>query len=290
MQVPFFIVMTLSLQIESYIMKFFLTLTLTLTLPFSFYGMAHATETPNDIVGQTVAYKDGDTALEGYYVPSRCGDLKESYPTVMIVHQWKGITDNEKMRAEMLSRQCYNAFAIDMYGKDIRPTTMEGAKAESTKYKTDADLALGRMDAALKYLSNRPHVDMTKIAAIGYCFGGGMVLELARSGADIKAVGSFHGALSSAIEKYDPKEIKAAITVYHGSDDPYISEKELSDFTKEMFNQEIIYDFVPYSGAVHAFTQIEAGTDNSTGAAYNIDADRSSWAHLLSFLDFELNS
>lgn len=271
-------------------MKFLLALILTFSIPFLFNGLAHATETPNNIMGQTVSYKDGDTELEGYYVPSRCGNLKESYPTIMIIHQWKGITDNEKMRAEMLSRQCYNAFAIDMYGKNVRPDTMEGAKTQSTKYKTDADLALGRMNAALKYLSVRPHVDMTKIAAIGYCFGGSMVLELARSGADIKAVGSFHGGLSSAIKKYDPKEIKAAIAVYHGSDDPYISEKELNDFKMEMLTQEINYDFIPYSGAVHAFTQIETGTDNATGAAYNLDADRSSWAHLLSFLDIELNS
>ncbi len=273
-------------------MKFLSILTLSLVISFSllFVDTARATETPNDIQGKVVAYNDGDTALEGYYVPSRCSDLKETYPSVIIVHQWKGITDNERMRAEMLSRQCYNAFAIDMYGKDIRPKTMDAAQTQSTKYKTNADLALGRMNAALDYLSTQPQTDMSKIAAIGYCFGGGMVLEWARSGADIKAVGSFHGALSSAIEKYDPKEIKAAIAVYHGSDDPYISEEELQNFKMEMLSQEIPYDFIPYSGAVHAFTQIESGTDNSTGAAYNLDADRSSWAHLLSFLDIELNS
>jgi len=98
-------------------------------------SMAIAAETLSSIAGETVKYMDGDVELEGYYVPSRCGDLKASYPTVMVIHQWKGLTGNEKMRAEMLSRQCYNAFAIDMYGKGIRPTTMKDAAAESSKYK-----------------------------------------------------------------------------------------------------------------------------------------------------------
>jgi len=249
-----------------------------------------ATETPHKIIGEVIEYKDGDTVLEGYYVPSRCGDLKETYPTVMVIHQWKGLTDNERMRAEMLSRQCYNAFAIDMYGKGIRPTTNEDAAAESGKYKKNADLALSRMNAALTYLKARPHTDQKNIGAIGYCFGGGMVLELARSGADVKAVGSFHGALSTAIDEYNPKDVTAEIAVYHGEDDPYISAEELDGFKAEMLENNIDYEFLPYPNAVHAFTQIEAGTDNSKGAAYNLEADRKSWAHLVNFLAEEFQT
>ncbi len=249
----------------------------------------HATETPKDLAGKVIEYKDGDTILEGYYVPSRCGDLKESYPTVMVIHQWKGLTDNERMRAEMLSRQCYNAFAIDMYGKDIRPTTTDEAQTQSTKYKTNPDLALGRMNAALDYLSSRPHVDQENLAAIGYCFGGTMALDLARSGANLKAIGSFHGGLSTSIKEYNPKNVLAEIAVYHGEDDPYISAEELDGFKAEMLENNINYEFIGYPNSVHAFTQIESGTDNSTGAAYNLNADRKSWAHLVKFLAEEFS-
>ncbi|MEM7617805.1 MAG: dienelactone hydrolase family protein [Pseudomonadota bacterium] len=261
-------------------------LTITLSLvPFS----ALATETPNNIEAEVIEYKDGDTVLEGYYVPSRCGDLEESYPTVMVIHQWKGLSGNEKMRAEMLSRQCYNAFAIDMYGKGIRPTTMEDAAAESNKYKNNPELALGRMNAALDYLKTRPHVDTENLAAIGYCFGGGMALELSRSGADINAAVSHHGTLSSAIDSYDGNDVKAKILAFHGSADPYVTQEDVMTFINEMKDHEITYEFVGYPGVVHSFTQIESGTDASTGAAYDLDADRDSWAQTLRFLDEELN-
>jgi len=250
---------------------------------------ASATETPNNIIAEKVAYKDGDVDLEGYYVPSRCGDLQESYPTVLVIHQWKGLTDNEKMRAEMLSRQCYNAFAIDMYGKDIRPKTQEEAGADSSKYKNNPKLALSRMNAALNYLNVRPHIDTENIAAIGYCFGGGMALELARSGADIKAAISFHGTLTSTIENYEGSNVKANILVHHGNEDPYVPHAGVGNFKKEMTEHKVKYEFVGYSDAVHAFTQIESGTDNSKGAAYNLNADRESWASTLKFLENEFS-
>jgi len=146
------------------------------------------------------------------------------------------------------------------------------------------------MNAALEYLHTKPNVDKNNIAAIGYCFGGGMVLELARSGADVKAVTSFHGALSTALKSYNPKDVKAKISVQHGADDPYISTEELAGFKSEMAKNNIDYDFVSYPNAVHAFTQIESGTDNSKGAAYNLNADRQSWANTLLFLERELSS
>lgn len=262
-------------------MKLLFALFLLCMVPFT----AQATETPYNIVGQPVIYNDGETVLEGYYVASRCSDLQESYPTVMIIHQWKGLTDNEKMRAEMLSRQCYNAFAIDMYGKDVRPTTNEDAGKEATKYKSNPELALSRMQAALNYLNVRPHIDTNNIAAIGYCFGGTMVLDLARSGADIKAVSSFHGGLSTSMENYNADDVKATISVHHGADDPMVKESEVANFKTEMDDKKLSYNFTAYDNAVHAFTQIESGTDNSKGAAYNLQADRESWASLLTFLN-----
>jgi len=265
--------------------KYIAAIIVMIFMPFS----AQAAETSRELNAEVVEYKDGDTTLEGYYVPSRCGDLKESYPTVMVIHQWKGLTNNEKMRAEMLSRQCYNAFAIDMYGQGIRPTTMEDAAAESNKYKNNPELALGRMNAALDYLKTRAHVDTDKMAAIGYCFGGGMALELTRSGADIDAAVSFHGTLSTAIETYDGNDVKATVMAFHGSDDPYVTQDDVMTFINEMRDHEVTYEFVGYPGVVHSFTQIESGTDKSTGAAYDLGADRDSWAQTLSFLDKELN-
>lgn len=247
--------------------------------------LAHAVETPAPIAGQDVFYNDGDVELQGYYVPARCGDLKASYPTVLVVHQWKGLSNNEKMRAEMLSRQCYNAFAIDIYGKGIRPKTMEAAGAESSKYKKDTPMALSRMNAALDFVKTKDGVDANNIAAIGYCFGGGLVLELARSGADVTSVTGFHADLKNNVGEYDGKNVKAMIALHHGADDPYVPDTEVNEFKEEMKLKDIDYNFHAYENAVHSFTQIESGTDNSKGAAYNLNADRKSWAALLEFLD-----
>lgn len=238
----------------------------------------------NAHAGETVSYKDGTTELEGYYVPSTCKSPAAA-PVVLVIHQWMGLTDNEKMRADMLAHACYNAFAVDMYGKGIRPKNTDEAGTLATLYKNDPALGRRRITAALDFVRNGIAANSKhKIAVIGYCFGGTMALELARSGADIKGAISFHGGLSTPAPVTQPGIIKAAIQVHHGADDPLVPSKEVEAFTKEMNSANADWSLTQYAHAVHAFTQREAGNDPSSGVAYNEKADRRSWQAALGFL------
>ncbi|HEY8189263.1 MAG TPA: dienelactone hydrolase family protein [Micavibrio sp.] len=238
--------------------------------------------------GETLTYNDGSATLEGYFAKAEGVADNAAAPTVLIVHQWKGLSDNEKMRADMLAKAGYNAFAIDMYGKGVRPTTDQEAWTEATKYKDDPALARRRLNAALDYVKTLSGVDDSRIAIIGYCFGGTMALELARSGADIAAAISFHGGLSTKAPVTEKGIVKAAIQVHHGADDPMVPHEEVQAFTQEMNNAGADWMLTMYSGAVHAFTQKEAGNDPSKGVAYNEKADSRSWAAALDFLEAAL--
>lgn len=232
--------------------------------------------------GEKVMYHDGDKVLEGYFAPAQCGD--KNAPIVMIVHQWMGLGDYEKSRADMLAAKCYNAFAVDMYGQGIRPSNKAEAGKQAGMYKGDAKIARGRMKAALDYVRARTNVDPAHVAVIGYCFGGTMALELARSGADIDAVVSFHGGLSSPAPVTRPGTIRAAIQINHGADDPHVPPAEVAAFKDEMKAADADLMFISYAHAVHSFTEKEAGDDPSTGAAYNKKADERSWEAALAFL------
>lgn len=237
--------------------------------------------------GETLTYTDGDTTLEGYLARAENTDTDEA-PAVLIVHQWKGLGDYEKSRADMLAAAGFNAFAIDMYGKGVRPETPEAAGAEATKYKTNPELSRHRLNAALDYVRSITGVDDRNIAIIGYCFGGTMALELARSGADIKSAVSFHGGLSTPAPVTAPGIIKAAIEVHHGADDPHVPKAEVDGFVTEMNTAKADWVLTQYAGAVHSFTEKAAGDDPSKGAAYNEKADKRSWAATLDFLNSTL--
>jgi dienelactone hydrolase len=168
------------------------------------------------------------------------------------------------------------AFACDIYGKGIRPTAMPDAVAQAGKYKGDRALLRKRVNAGLETLLKQEGVDKKRVAAIGYCFGGTSVLELARSGADVSGVVSFHGGLSSPTPE-DAKNIKAKVLALHGADDPNVPPAEVAAFEKEMRDAKVDWQLVAYGGAVHSFTDKSAGNDNSKGAAYNEKADRRSW-------------
>lgn len=234
--------------------------------------------------GETVAYQDGDTVLEGYWAPANCNDHGMPAPTVIVIHQWMGLTDYEKMRADMLAAQCYNAFAADMYGKGVRPVNKDEAGNQASLYKKDPALARKRINAALNYVRSRSGADAGRIAAIGYCFGGTMALELARSGADIAGAVSFHGGLSTPARVTKPGIIRAAVQIHHGAADPFVPQEEVTGFMKEMDEAGADWTLTQYADAVHAFTQKNAGNDSSTGAAYNEKADRRSWTAMIDFL------
>jgi len=237
---------------------------------------------PEAKAGETINYKDGDVELEGYWAKSECGDA--AAPTVLVIHQWKGLTDNEKMRADLLAKECYNAFAVDMYGKGIRPDNNDDAGKQATIYKSDSPLARKRITAALDYAKQQAGVDTSKIAAIGYCFGGTMALELARSGADVKGVVSFHGDLSTPAQATEAGVIKASVQVHHGAADPMVPPAEVKAFEDEMNTANADWVLTSYAHAVHSFTQKEAGDDVTKGAAYNEKADIRSWASAKAFL------
>lgn len=233
-----------------------------------------------EIVFKPVEYKQADTVLEGLSVYDDAFQGKR--PAVLVVHQWKGLGDYEKKRAEMLARLGYNVFAVDIYGKGIRTQTPQEAGAEAGKYKSDRALLRARVRAGLDVLLNHELTDSKHVAAMGYCFGGTTVLELARSGADIAGVVSFHGGLSTP-NPSDAKNIKAKVLALHGADDPNVPPKEVAGFEEEMRQGGVDWQLVAYGGAVHSFTDWNAGNDNSKGAAYNEHADRRSWVAMKQF-------
>lgn len=233
------------------------------------------------LVEKNVIYKQGDTELEGFQVYDDAVTGKR--PAVLVIHQWTGLTEYEKRRSRMLAEMGYNVFAADIYGKGIRPQPPEAGKTAG-KYKGDRPLYRARMLAALDLLKADENTNPAKVAAIGYCFGGTGVLELARAGTEIAGVVSFHGGLDSAPGLDATEErIPAKVLVLHGAVDPYVPAEQVAAFEKEMTDAKADWQLVAYGGAVHSFTHVEAGNDPSKGAAYNEAADHRSWAAMQTF-------
>src|SRR5258708_1232718 len=235
-----------------------------------------------EIKSKAVEYKQGETILEGLSVQDDA--IRGKRPAVLVVHQWKGLGEYEKKRAEMLARMGYNVIAADIYGKGIRPDNPKDAAFEAAKYKDNRALLRARVAAGLEVLRKHDLTDPKRVAAIGYCFGGTTVLELARSGAEISGVVSFHGGLSTPTPA-DAKNIHCKVLALHGADDPNVPQKEVAGFEQEMRDAKVDWQLVAYGGAVHAFTDWNAGNDNSRGAAYNERADHRSWEAMKAFFD-----
>jgi dienelactone hydrolase len=231
---------------------------------------------------ETVEYRHGDTVLEGYLA---WNDAKRGKrPAVMIVHEWTGVGPYVRQRAHQLAELGYVAFAADIYGKGIRPQGPKEAAAEATKYRSNRSLQRARVRAGLDWLKADKRVDAGRVAAIGYCFGGGTVLELARSGAELRGVVSFHGNLDTPYPA-DAKNIKAKVLALHGGDDPFVPKEQVLAFQQEMRAGGVDWQLVVYGGAVHSFTNPASGNDPKKGAAYDVAADRRSWAAMRAFLD-----
>lgn len=231
-----------------------------------------------EIRTQRVEYTHNGQVLEGYlaYNPA----LSSLRPGVLVIHEWTGINPYIESRTRQLAEMGYVAFAPDIYGKGVRPQPPAAAQ-EAGKYYGDRELAKGRLMAGLNVLREQINVDPERLAAIGYCFGGTMALELARSGADLKGFVSFHGGLNPTED--EGRNIQGKVLVLHGADDPFVSQENIEGFKAEMNTGKVDWQMVYYSGAVHAFTNPDSGSDNSTGAAYNADADRRSWEVMKSF-------
>jgi dienelactone hydrolase len=232
-----------------------------------------------DLVEAPIEYTSAGVTCEGWHVYDNA--VEGTRPAVLIVHQWTGLTDYEKRRARMLAELGYNVFALDIYGKGIRPQPPESGKVAGM-YKGDRDLFRERLLDGFEVLKKLPQTDASKTAAIGYCFGGTGVLELARSGAEVNGVVSFHGGLGTPTPE-DAKNITAEVVVLHGAVDPYVPVEEVGAFHKEMLSANVDYTFTAYPDAVHAFTQDFAGDDPSKGAAYDAEADALSWEAMKNF-------
>lgn len=224
---------------------------------------------------ETVAYEHEGTPLEGYL--ARDVQADERRPAVLVLHDWYGVADNVRMRAQMLARRGYVAFAADLYGAGVRPTG-EAAPAEAGRYYRDLPLLRARVAAGFSWLQQHPAVDPARLAVIGYCFGGTAALEFARTGAPARGVVSFHGGLI-AHDPSDAASIAASLLVLTGGSDPVVPDSAVAAFQEELrAAPHVDWQVTTYSGAPHAFTI-------PGGESYRPVADARSWRALVCFLD-----
>jgi dienelactone hydrolase len=229
---------------------------------------------------QIVEYRDGTVTCKGFY----CYDdsFTTPLPAVLISHAWGGRTEFEERKARRLAWHGYAAFALDMFGDGKRGYSKEENTQLITPFIQDRALLARRIQAGLAAVRAQPQVDKNRVAAMGFCFGGLCVLDLARSGADVRGVVSFHGLLMPTPEP--PKAIKAKVLALHGHDDPMVPVEQVVAFEKEMTEAKADWQVHVYGGTMHAFTNPEAN-DPDFGTVYKEEADRRSWHTLMNFLE-----
>jgi len=236
------------------------------------------------IEGKSVEYTAGGVTLKGYIAYDK--NVKGKRPGVLVVHEWWGQNEYVRKRARMLAGLGYTALALDMYGEGKLASHPDDAGKFSAEVMKNFPVAKERFLAALDFLKKQPTVDPANIAAIGYCFGGGVVLNMARQGVDLKGVASFHGSLA-VVKPDQPTKIKAAVRVYNGADDKFAPAEAIEALKKEMADEKVNFKFTNYPGAVHSFTNPDAtelGKKFNMPIAYNAAADKASWADLQQFL------
>lgn len=235
------------------------------------------------VIGKEVEYEANGIRLVGFLAWDESSS--ETRPGVLIVHEWWGLNDYARSRARQLAELGYVAFALDMYGGGKQAEHPDQAAAFAGHLAEHQDEVRARFKAALELLRAQDSTDTERIAAIGYCFGGGVVLDMARSGADIDGVVSFHGSLASNIEAR-PGEVKARVAVFHGADDPFVPQDDVENFRAEMEAAGVDYRFVAYPGVLHSFTNPEAdrfGREFELPLAYDAEADADSWKQMQEF-------
>ncbi|HEY5778620.1 MAG TPA: dienelactone hydrolase family protein [Terrimicrobiaceae bacterium] len=232
---------------------------------------------------EEVNYSEGDTKLKGFLAWDDAMSGKR--PGVLVVHEWWGLNDYARSRAKQLAELGYTAFAVDMYGDGKDADHPKDAGEFAASVMKDPQVALSRLRAAMQVLKSQPTVDPDKIAAIGYCMGGAIVLNAAREGFDLDAVASFHGSLGGLVPIKGP--IKAKVLVCHGAADSFVPPEKVEAFEKEMKEANADFKFVSYPGAKHGFTNPaadEAHKKFEIDVAYNSEADTESWKELKAFL------
>ena len=249
------------------------------------FVLACATTPRTRVQGKEVDYRADDTVLKGYLASDE--SIQGKRPGILVVHEWWGLNDYARKRARMLAELGYTALAVDMYGEGKQATHPEDAGKFAREVMQNLPLAKKRFLAALKLLRSQPTVDPTLTAAIGYCFGGGIVLEMARAGVDLDGVVSFHGSLTTA-NPARPGVVKAKVLVLNGADDPFTTPANITAFKQEMDAAGVCYRFVNYPGAKHSFTNPDAdsfGRRFGLPLAYNAEADAQSWQEMQEFFN-----
>ena len=236
------------------------------------------------VKGEEVQYKGGGVTMKGYIAYDDA--TKEKRPGILVVHEWWGHNEYARKRARMLAELGYTALAVDMYGDGKQASHPEDAGKFADEATRDMSVAEARFMAAVETLKANPTVDPNRIGAIGYCFGGGVVVEMARRGVDnLKGVVSFHGNPSSKTT-VKPGQVKAKILIAHGADDPFVKPEAIKQFQDEMKAAGVDARVVIYPGAKHSFTNPDAdtyGKQFNLPLAYNADADKKSWEEMKKF-------
>ncbi|MBT3647801.1 MAG: dienelactone hydrolase family protein [Flavobacteriales bacterium] len=236
------------------------------------------------IVGEEIMYEGDSITMKGYLAYDK--NATDKRPGIIVVHEWWGHNDHSRNSALKLAEAGYVAFALDMYGDGRQADHPEDAGSFAGAVMQNFDGAKERFNAAVETLKKSEHCDNANIGAIGYCFGGGVVLNMARQGAELNAVATFHGSIGP-IEAATPGSVNARILVMNGADDPFVSAEAIESFKDEMDSAGVTYEFVNYPGAVHAFTNpgaTEKGEKFDLPLAYNKEVDEESWTKLLEFL------
>ena len=236
------------------------------------------------VQGKEVSYNANGTTLKGYVAYDDA--VRGKRPGILVIHEWWGHNEYARRRARMLAEHGYTALAVDMYGDGKQAHHPDDAKKFSSEVAKNAALAKARFDAAYNLISKEESVDASRIAAIGYCFGGSVALNMARMGEPLKAVVSFHGGLGTE-HPAETGKVRARIASFTGDDDPMIPAAQVAAFRQEMDKAGVSYKVVTYPGAKHAFTNPDAdkyGQEFKLPLAYNAAADKASWAEGLAFL------
>lgn len=233
-----------------------------------------------DVITKVIDYDHDGITFSGTLVYD--DKVQEKRPGILVVHDWMGHGPFAIEKAKELAAMGYVAFAVDMYGKGIYCKDAQEASGRAGKLKADRPLLRGRIQAGLQVLKNQSQVDPSKTGAMGFCFGGTTSIELARSGADVNGVVSFHGGLETSLPA-QAGTVKAKILALHGADDPFVPPAEVANFEKEMKSAKCNWELVAYGNAVHSFTNKAAGVDNSKGAAFNEQANQRSMTAMKNF-------
>lgn len=236
-----------------------------------------------EIVTKPVEYEHEGVKLKGFLAFDGTASETDRRPGVLVVHEWWGLNDYARRRARMLAEMGFVAFAADMYGAGVVAEDRDhAAKLAGDFY--GKPLMRTRARAALDVLASQPMVDRSRLAAIGYCFGGTAVLELAYSGAPVRGVVSFHGGLS-APQPADRENIRAKFLVFHGADDPFVAKEKVKALQQGLREAGTDWQMIFYGGVVHSFTNPDAGGGGvGAGAKYDAKADARSWTHMRAFL------